>query len=306
MKKVLAIILALALTLGAVMLLASCGKNDNNEPTEAEVTEEITEAEGEEATGAEGEEATEAEEAAEAEVTEEATEAAAEETTAEEETTAAMPTETADIVAYYNDAVNGAFNAKAGFNKERYTDNEVMDAGVALKAFKSLVYKFVGIGAENKYTESVSKGAWESDARKNYLRKSTLTAGDVTGATCTDNGGKYTVVINVKPGNSVANESQKNTSAPVDKCGICVGNEDKGYYDHKTAEVIYDAIDDTYAGAKISENYSNARITAVIDSATGNLESLKVEFDMAVNIDISIGSATASGTTHIVYKDFKY
>ncbi len=215
------------------------------------------------------------------------------------------PTNNAEIVALYNNAVNSAFDAKAGFGKTRYVDNVNMDMSLALKAFKSLVEKFVGIGDENKYNETVSKGNWDSDAKKNYLRKSTITEADLTGASCKQDGNFFVVTLNIKGGSSKGSEDSKFTNAPVDKCGICVGKEDKGYYDHKTGEVIYDAIEGTYSAAKIDESYSNAKAVAKID-ANGKLVSLTVTYDMAVAIDIGIGSGTASGTSHIVYKDFKY
>jgi hypothetical protein len=206
----------------------------------------------------------------------------------------------------YNKAVNNAYDKKAGFSKERYTDNAVFDMSVALKPFKGLVEKFVGIGDDNKYSEKVTKGNWDSDAKRHYLRKSTLGEGDITSAKCEQDGGVYTLIINVKPGNSVGSKSTKSTNAPIDKCGICVGKEDKNYYDHKTGEVIYDAIAGTYEGADIKENYKNAVVVAQIDAASGELVGLSVTYDISVAIDIGIGSGTATGTTHIIYKDFKY
>ncbi len=304
MKKIIAILLAAAL----LFSFAACGKEDTAEETttaaaDTTVAEDVT-AETEEATVAGSET-----------VTPDETTAATDETTVAESTTAgettlpaiaAAPTTAAEIVAIYNNAVNSAYAAKAGFDKERMTDNEKLDASAVLSAFKSLVYQFMGVGADNKYTETVTKGKWDTDAKKHFLRKSTLTAADVTGATCTPNGNQYTIVLNVKGGNSMGSEAKKFTNAPIDKCGICVGNEDKGYYDHKTGEVIYDAIAGTYAGATIEESYKNAKITAVVDGATGNLVKLTVEFDIDVAIDIGIGSGTASATTHIYYKNFKY
>lgn len=306
MKKILALLLAAVL----VFSFAACGKKDTTEETTT-TTEamDVTEAPVNAETQAPGEAVSDPT----APVSDDAStpDASAPDASTTEGTTAApkiekAPETKAEIIAVYNNAVNSAFDAKAGFYKERMTDNEKLDAGVALKAFKSLVYKFMGVGEENKYTETVTKGKWDSDAKRHYLRKSTLTEADVTNATCTANGNQYTIVLNVKGGNSKGSESQKFTNAPIDKCGICVGKEDKGYYDHKTGEVIYDAIEGTYAGAVIEESYKNAKVTAVVDGATGHLVKLTVEFDIAVAIDISIGSGTATATTHIFYKDFKY
>ncbi len=308
MKKILALVLAAAL----VLSFAACGKDDTTGETTtttaaADVTEDVAANSDETVANTEASAETTA-----AAATDDTT--AAEDVSAAESTTAgttvaaitAAPTSTADILALYNDAVNSAYGAKAGFYKERMTDNEKLDAGAVLKAFKSLVYQFMGVGAENKYTETVTKGNWESEANKHYLRKSTLAAADITKATCTANGDQYTVVLNVKGGSSKGSADSKFTNAPIDKCGICVGNEDKGYYDHKTGEVIYDAIAGTYAGAVIEESYDNAKVTAVIDGTTGNLVKLTVEFDIDVAIDIGIGAGTATATTHIYYSNFKY
>ncbi len=306
MKKLAALLLVFAM----VFAFVACGDDAKAPETTTAANEEITESvSDEESTASIGEPATEdivgTDNDASAPSEEASTDTAAVETTVNvAELTA--PTATADIVALYNNAVTGAFNAKAGFNKTRSTDNEVLDAGVALKALKSLVYKFAGIGEENKYTTTVTKGNWDSDTRRHYLRKSTLTANDVTGANCTLANGKYTITLNIKGGNSVGSKDKKSTNAPLDKCGLCVGNEDKGYYDHKTAEVVYDAVEGTYAGAKIEESYSNAKAVAVVDAATGRLEKLSVDFDIKVYIDISIGKGTATGTSHVRYTDFKY
>ncbi len=303
MKKILALLLA------AVMLLsfAACGEEQKDTETTTLPATDAVQREDTDVAASVAEESTAAEEQTSAEEVS----AVAEESSApvEEESKTAIteaPTAKADIIALYNSAVNSAFDAKAGFNKTRSTDNEQLNAGVVLKPFKKLVYKFMGVGADNKYTENVTKGNWDSDTKRYYLRKSTLADGDVTSASCTATGDNYTVVLTVKDGTSKGSKDSKFTNAPIDKCGICVGNEDKGYYDHKTGEVIYDAIAGTYEGAKIDEKYSNAKITAVVDAATGNLVKLTVEFDISVNIDIGIGAGDATAATHIIYSDFKY
>ena len=189
---------------------------------------------------------------------------------------------------------------------ERNADNENLKTSGALGAFKDLVYQFMGIGAENKYIMDVTKGQWESDLPHQYLRKSTLTTADLTkDAAITEANGQYTIVLNVKGGNSKASKSESWTKAPVDKCGICVGDADKSYFDHKTAPVIYSAVGQVVKGAVISESYNNAVVKAVIDGATGHLVSLTVEFDISVVIDAA-GGGNATGTTHVFYKNFKY
>ena len=303
-------IFAIALVAAMLFSFAACGGKEETTtaPTEeitSELVNDVTEAPVEDITAAPVEDTTAAPvadtTAAEGESTTVDATASTEATTA-----AKAPATTAEILAVYNKAVNSAYDAKAGFKKERYVDNEKMDASLALQAFKSLVYKFMGIGADNKYTENVTKGQWNTETNKHYLRKSTLTEADLKSATCTQSGANYTIVLNVKDGTSVGSKEKQATNAPIDKCGICVGKEDKGYYDHKTGEVIYDAIDDTYAGASIEERYNNAKVTATVDAASGKLVKLVVEYGISCNIDIGIGTATASGNSHIIYNDVKY
>ncbi len=300
MKKILALLLAAAL----LFSFAACGKNDTTaDTTTTTAAEEID-------TTAAVEDDTTA--AVEGDTTVAPVEG--ETTLANEETTvagttlpaiAAAPATTEEIVALYNKTINDAYAAKVGFNKERYTDNEALNAGFLLKTFGDLIYQFMGIGADNRYTMDVTKGQWESDVPHHYLRKSTLSAADVTSAKCTENNGKYTITLNVKPGNSKASKTEKYNNSPIDKCGICVGDADKSYFDHKTAPVIYSAIGEVLSSAVIEESYSNAKVVAVIDAATGHLVSLTVEFDISVVIDAA-GGGNATGQTHILYKNFKY
>ena len=294
MKKLVALLLAVAMLLS----FAACGEKTPNPVEETTAAEETTVAEAADATTA-------AEDVSVEETTLEEETVAEEASEAEETTAAAMPTETKDILEYYNTAVNKAVDAKVGFNKVRYVDNEKLNAGILLKTFGDVMYQFMGIGAENKYTMDVTKGQWESDLPHQYLRKSTLSESDITKATCTENGEEYTIVFNVKGGSSYADKKSKSNNSPIDKCGICVGDGDKSYFDHKTAVVIYDAIDDILGGAKVSESYDNATVKAVINSTTGNLVSLTVEYNIDVEIDVA-GGGNATGSAHIFYKNFKY
>lgn len=305
MKKLAALLLVLVM----VLSFAACG--GKTEPEETTLPEEITseEASSEEISSEPVSEDTSAE------VTEEVTSNvggvdASEVVTEASSTPAAAPVSApsskAEIVALYNSAVNSAVEAKAGFNKARYVDGESFELSLALKPFRSLVEKFVGIGADNRYSETVAQGKWDSDPKRAYLRNSTISEADLTGATCTKDGNFYVVTLNIKDGNSHGGKSNSSTNAPVDKCGICVGTEDKGYYDHKTGEVIYSAIGGTYAGADISESYNSAKAVAKIDAATGKIVSLTVTYKIRVAIDIGIGSGIAAGNSHIEYTNIKY
>lgn len=312
MKKNLLKIASLLLILAMVFSFAACKNNDDNSDTTA--AEANTSANGEtvapdestEAESVSGDESTEAETVTDA--SGKVIETNPSDSGKAPVVTAAgnkAPSSTAEILNYYNAATKAAVTGKVGFTKHRETKNENIEANALVKTFKSLIYKFMGIGAENAYNETVTKGQWDSDTNKYYLRASTLGTGDVTSASCKQSGSNYIITINIKNGNSYAAKGTATCNAPLDKSGICVGDKDKGYYDHKRASCIYDAIDEVYGGAKVTESYSGAVVTATVDAATGHFVKLDVKFDITVNIDIG-AKPTATGTSYVSYSSFKY
>lgn len=218
----------------------------------------------------------------------------------------AQPKDGIETLNYYNSVVDKAVKAKVGYDKSRVTDNAKMEGSAGLEAMKNLVYQFMGIGEENKYTAKVEKGKWGDEA---LLNASKLTASDVTSATCKVSGDNYVITLKLKNGSSSANKANP-TTAPttaLDKCGICVGDRDRSEYDHKTGSVIYSAIGGTFAGAEVKESYSNATVTATINAKTGNIVSLFVDWNQAVTLSKLLGmSADATGISHVKYENFKY
>lgn len=211
----------------------------------------------------------------------------------------------AQVLALYNKSINNAVSSKAGFSKSRITDNDKIDSNGVVKQFKTLIYKFIGIGEENKYTETYKKGT-KLDHNP-FLMNSTLSSSNITSAKSAVSGGNYVVQIKVKSGTSTSSKSGSTNSSPIDNCGICVGNDDKGYWDHKRAQNIYDAIQGTFASAEVSEKSSNCVITAQINKSSGKIVKLVVEWDMHVTIKKFAGmSASASGTSHVTYTNFVY
>lgn len=329
LTRILALLLAM---LTVVAVFASCGKTDEPETTAApdttaapavdDTTEPVVPVDGttEEAAATEAP-ATEAP-ATEAAVTDApttevaaTTEAPTTATTAKETTTAAptettteakkAPTDKAEILKVYNDATAKVVSKKVAFSKRRETKERSFEAGILLKAFKGVVYEFMGIGADNAFSKSVAKNDGEYDK---YIKKSSLAASDVNDATCTLNSdGSYDITIKIKNGNSyTAGGSGDKYYAPLDKTGISVGSGDKSYYDHKTAQNMYGPISEIAKDAVIDEKYTNATVKATIDK-DGNLKKLEVVFDLDVNIDKVKGqSGHATGTTTVNFSDFKW
>lgn len=223
-------------------------------------------------------------------------------------TGSSIPTGTAQIVSYYNTATAKVASKKAAFNKTRSTTEKSYNAGFALKPFKSTIYGFMGVGDANKYTKSVTSA--DADSYHKYFKASKLTASDVTGATCVKNGNNYTITLKIKNGSSTVKGGKvvSSNNAPLDRSGLACGDKDKDYWDHKTAENVMSAIAKVpgCGSANISENYSNAVITAVVNASTGNLVSLKAKFDFKFELsDVVSTTGTAAASTVVNMTGFK-
>ena len=234
-------------------------------------------------------------EAAPAEETTEAAETTTEATTAEtttEETTEAKkaPEGKEEILKVYNDAVNNAISKKAGYSKTRVTNINSLEGGKILdfQVVKDAVNDFLGVGTKN-YTNSKGKAE--------YMGKASLSASDVSNATCTEKDGKYTIELTVNNGSSSASGSGKSDNSAINKTGVFVGSGDKSEFDYKSA---------------VSVSTNSIKITAVVDAESGNLENLKVTFNFTADLTsvkyliVTVKSATGRANTTVTYKDFKY
>ena len=215
---------------------------------------------------------------------------------------------TAEVLIYYQDATAKVVSQKPGYTKTRSAVDKGYKAGAVLSAFKGEVFKFLGIGAENKFEEKVAKGTNTNDDKCGaYLNKSTLTASDVTSATAVKSGSNYVITISGIKAGSSQTEGGKNTknNTPIDKSGICVGTTDRGGFDHKTAAIVYDALDDIASGLTMYEKSSNGKVVATIDAATGEITKLVITWDVSAEISKVYGSeATLAATTTVTYTNF--
>ena len=311
-KKILAILLALVMVCG----LAACGAK-TEEPTEAETTdliEEISEEISEEVSEAVSEEASEIAEEISEEVSEEVSEAVSEEEAeeaseeaSEEAETVAVPSTTEEILKVYNDAINGAISAKAGYSKSRTTKVNSLDGGAVLKlgVVQDAVGDFLGEGT-NTYNNA--KGKTE------FMSKASLTAADVKSATCTEKDGKYTIVLELKDGASSCSASGKTDTSPLNRSGLYVGETDKSEFDYKSAQNIYVAVNGLEDGSveSVKGTTSNAKITLVCDAESGKISTLDASFNFSAdltNVKYTIAKvATAKGdcSTIVSFSKFAY
>ncbi|MCQ2470507.1 MAG: hypothetical protein MJ147_00540 [Clostridia bacterium] len=215
---------------------------------------------------------------------------------------------TADILNIYNSATKKAVDKKVGFSKTRTTVEKKYEAGLALKSFKSIVYKFMGVGDGNKFTKTVTSA--DADSYHKYFLASSLSAADIAGIKCDDKGNSYTITVALKDGASAVTNGKvtQNSKTALDKSGVSCGEKDKDYWDHKTAENIYSAISEVpgCSSASIKERYSGAVITMDV-TKDGKITSYTAKYSFHVDIDGVMGSSgVAEAASTVVMNNFKW
>lgn len=205
------------------------------------------------------------------------------------DTKSSVPSSPAEIISYYNTAMNKVISSKAGYTKKRTTVlGELEGAGPIMKidVAKQAVYDFLGVG-DLSYTNK------KGEAK--FLSKAALTAADVKDAKCTANGNIYTITLTLADGKSIANDSAKTDNSPLKRSGLFVGADDKSEYDYKSAVNIYMGLknsEDTDITA-VDETTSKTTITMTVDSTTGKVTSYKASWHW---------DATLTGVKYLIVK----
>lgn len=222
-------------------------------------------------------------------------------------TASKVPSTAADIAAYYNAAVNKAVNSKAGFSKKRTTTLSNLNGGALLKIklVVDTVNDFLGVGTQNK---SYAKG------KIGEISKASLTAKDISSPTCKQSGSNYVITMTLKNGTSKASKAGKSDSTALARTGLYSGVGDKKAYDYKNAGNLYDGINnaDKASVEAITENNKNIKITATVNSKTGNLVSLHVSYDWDVSLTnvkysvATISTATGDAKTSVDFTNFVF
>ena len=200
-----------------------------------------------------------------------------------------VPSSPAEIISYYNTAMNKVISSKAGYTKKRTTvlgQLEGAEAIMKIDVAKQAVYDFLGVG-DLTYTNK------KGEAK--FLSQAALTAADVKDAKCTANGNIYTITLTLADGKSIANDSQKTDNAPLKRTGLFVGSDDKSEYDYKSAVNIYMGLknsEDTDITA-VDETTSKTTVTMTVDSSTGKVTSYKASWHW---------DATLTGVKYLIVK----
>ena len=217
------------------------------------------------------------------------------------------PTAPAEIVNYYNNALNKVINEKVGYKKARVTDLKTLEGGklLEIELVVEMVNDFLGVGTtdyENK------KGKAE------FLSKASLSVNDLTAAKCDVNGDVYTITLGLKNGQSQASASGSSDNTPLQRSGLYVGKGDKKAFDYKSSENIHTAINgvDNCTAESAKEQVTNAKIVATINSKTGQMTGLTVTWDWAVQLTnikytvIPVKTANGTATSTVKVSNFQW
>ncbi len=275
-KKIIALLMAMAL----VLSFAACGKNETTEEqstTEAPVSEQT----GEEATSAPAEEST-VEESSAAE-----TSAPAEESSVPEESTseaaAKAPQTKEEVVAYFNNAVNGVKSGAKSvtMNYEKITLSGSCTFPSSLNTILKLLGgadKFIGdqLAKENKGKEVFSSkdtiiGRFPVEGE---TWASKLTASDVSKAVCEEKDGKYYITVTTLSDSISSNISHGQGHVPKAFNAVLPGRI------NENIPGIAQGIVGT-----ASMNYPASTAKIVVDAATGKVLSANYRLYWTINFE---------------------
>lgn len=222
-------------------------------------------------------------------------------------TASKVPSTAADIAAYYNAAVNKAVNFKAGFSKKRVTSISNLNGGklMEMKIVVDTVNDFLGVGTINYKNTKGKVGE---------ISKASLSANDISSPTCKQSGDNYVITMTLKNGTSKASSAGKSDSTALARTGLYSGVGDKKAYDYKNAGNIFDGLNNADGASveSVVENNKNIKITATINSKTGNLVSLHISYDWDVALTkvkytiVTIKSATGDAKTSVDFTNFVF
>ena len=146
------------------------------------------------------------------------------------------------------------------------------------------------------------------------ISKASLSANDISSPTCKQSGNNYVITMTLKNGTSKASSAGKSDSTALARTGLYSGVGDKKAYDYKNAGNIFDGINNADGASveSVVENNKNIKISATINSKTGNLVSLHISYDWDVALTkvkytiVTIKSATGDAKTSVDFTNFVF
>lgn len=224
--------------------------------------------------------------------------------TKEKETEPAVPMNTVQIIAFYNDAVGRAVDSRMSFVKRYHSAEDKFSISPALSSFKSRLREDTGVGQGTDDAVVTPQGTG-TELYARYLQRPSLTQQDVQKAACTlTKDGQYRVTLALQDGGSHVAPGRNEYASSLDKCGIAAGETPDALYDHKTAQNIYEDIYDLSSEVRIDEEHTDVKVNALF-LPDGTPVQLDVQFVTVYDIkgEFEIGLSAKSKTT-VRYRQF--
>ncbi|MCQ2484497.1 MAG: dockerin type I repeat-containing protein [Clostridia bacterium] len=171
----------------------------------------------------------------------------------------------AQIVEYFNKAVNGVIDEKAGYTKTRTATLNNLEGAEALMKIKvaaDAVNEFLGVG-EKSYTNEKGKAE--------YLSRAALTEADVKSCVCKLENGEYTITLDLADGASSAPNGSD--TSPLQRCGVLSAETISTDLDYLSSDNIYTGVNGSGQATvqSVKMTTANTKVVVKINAETGKL-----------------------------------
>lgn len=226
------------------------------------------------------------------------------ETPTVQQTDPAMPSTKAQILQFYNDAVNRAVDSRLSFVKRSHSEKDRFSLSPALAPFESRFKDATGVD-QSADDVSVTPQSEAADAYEQYLRRPALTEQDVRSAKCKlTKDGLYRIRLTLADGGSCVEPGRNTYVSALDKCGITTADTTDTHPDHRNAQNVYEIVRCFSQDVRVSEQQTDGVITAFFRS-DGTPVQLTIRFTSTYNVKglYEIG-LNAKGITTVLYTQF--
>ena len=218
--------------------------------------------------------------------------------TTKKKVTTKAPSTKSQIVSFFNAATKLVSTSKPGFSKTKTVTLTKMEpkALASISVIKKVVENFVGAGTEKN---TVSKGSNNSK----YIRVSSVTASDVTSATCTSSGNNYIITLVVK-----GSTNPEKGSSPIGR----LTNDYKSRSEIKQGLKEACESDKSFKSyGEVTEKMNSATAKIVVNKTTKKISSYTIDYTYnavikSVKYTIITTDANVDAKGSVKYSGFKW
>ena len=299
MAKLFRSILALGVAALLLFACAACGDKSKPDPTEPDLTDEVTTTEPEalDVVMTTGEEDTTEEPATVETTTGEEPSTAPGETTTVAETTAGKPSTKAEVVAYYNAAVAKVKADKPGYvmnDRTHIDDKKIWISSNALNAIAPGIIRMAKSSFSNWSDDRVTAKGANHDK---FPPLANIQDGWIKSASCTESGANYVIRINLVDERVAVlpTDNQSTIHGKVMENGV-----------HTTSSIQDGASDMGVNISRWDAKYSGSYINATINKTTGAIVTVTYYVDSVVDVTVKVPVIPQQDATIPLATETKY